>query len=82
MRKSSYRWRCPYCHCYRKRLRRRRRRRRYHFTRAGTHAAVNNGASVDGPVSGLINIIIQVPVNTGDATTFDKSHENSLSNVV
>lgn len=81
MRRSSYRWRCPYCHCFYRR-RRRRRRRRFRFARAGARAAVNNGATVDGPVSGLINIIIQVPVNTGDATSFDKSHENSLSNVL
>jgi hypothetical protein len=45
-------------------------------------AHVNNEARVDGPVSGLINIIVQVPVNTGDATSLNDSNQNSLSNVL
>jgi hypothetical protein len=42
---------------------------------------VNNSANI-GAVSGLINIIVQVPVNTGDATTLNNSNQNSTTNAL
>lgn len=47
-----------------------------------TEAKINQSASVNGPVSGLINIIIQVPINAGDATALNNSDHNSVTNVV
>lgn len=67
---------------HRRRIRRLRRFRRHAPSRIGASAEVQNGASIDGPVSGLINIILQVPVNTGDATSLNESDDNSLSNVL
>ncbi len=58
------------------------RRKRRRIRRAGNAANINQSASVNGPVSGLINIIIQVPINAGDATALNNSDQNSVTNVV
>lgn len=58
------------------------RRRRRRKIKRGASAKINQSASVNGPVSGLINIIVQVPVNLGDATALNDSDNNSVTNVV
>ncbi|WP_147635457.1 hypothetical protein [Risungbinella massiliensis] len=58
---------------------RRRRRRALRLRSKGTTAAVNNSATV-GSVSGLINIIVQVPVNLGDANAFDRIDGSATAN--
>lgn len=45
-------------------------------------SSVNNSAAIDGAISGLINIIVQIPVNVGDSTTLNESDQNSISNAV
>ena len=57
------------------------RRKRRRIRRAST-ARIDQSASVNGPVSGLINIIIQVPINAGDATSLNDSDQNTVTNVV
>ncbi|TCW37374.1 hypothetical protein EDC32_10325 [Laceyella sacchari] len=61
--------------------RRRRRRRKLSRPATSTSSNVNNSANI-GAVSGLINIIVQVPVNTGDATTLNNSDQNSTTNAL
>lgn len=58
-----------------------RRRRKRRGSRAGTAAGIDQNTAV-GAVSGLINIIIQIPVNAGDATALNKSDNNAVTNVV
>jgi len=58
------------------------RRRRRRLRRASTTADINQSASVNGPVSGLINIIIQIPINAGDATALNDSDNNSVTNLI
>lgn|GEM_PF-4005674 len=57
----------------------RRKRRRI---RRSASAKIDQSTSVNGPVSGLINIIIQIPINAGDATALNDSDQNSVTNVV
>ncbi|SHF40277.1 hypothetical protein SAMN05444392_12117 [Seinonella peptonophila] len=74
------------CRCCRRKIilrkKRRRRRRIVRALKKGSSATVDNAARIDGPVSGLINIIVQVPVNLGDATSLNESDQNSLSNAL
>lgn len=55
--------------------------RRHHDRRnaTGAEAAVENTASVEN-VSGLINIIVQVPINLGDANAFNDISGSATAN--
>lgn len=74
-------------HCHRRRkhcdvvvvpvCRRRRRRRVF----GATVAKINQSQRV-GSVSGLINPVIQVPINLGDATAIRGGRGNSVTNVL
>ncbi|TCS93151.1 hypothetical protein [Hazenella coriacea] len=44
-------------------------------------ASIQNGARI-GASSGLVNIIVQIPINLGDSTSLNKSNENSLTNTL
>lgn len=44
-------------------------------------ASIQNGAKI-GATSGLINIIVQVPINLGDSTSMSKSNGNSSTNTL
>lgn len=50
--------------------------------RCSAKSSVNNSATIDGPISGLINIIVQIPINAGDATSLNESNQNSTSNTL
>lgn len=58
------------------------RRRKRRIRRSGAAADINQSTSVNGAMSGLINIVIQVPINAGDATALNKSDNNAVTNVV
>lgn len=57
---------------------RRRRRRR---AGGGAIASINQSQRV-GSVSGLINPVIQIPINLGDATAISNSRGNSVTNLL
>lgn len=59
-----------------------RRRRKRRKQRVGTGAEIHQGASVNGAMSGLINIVIQVPINAGDATSLNESDNNAVTNLL
>ncbi|MGA8943653.1 MAG: hypothetical protein WB502_13220 [Thermoactinomyces sp.] len=50
--------------------------------RSSCKSSINNAATIDGPISGLINIIVQIPINAGDATSLNESNQNAVSNTL
>lgn len=66
--------------CYHKRRRRRsvRIRRRV----SGAKADLRNVARTGAQSAGLLNLNVQVPINLGDATAFNRSSGNSVSNLL
>lgn len=57
---------------------RRRHRRRFD----GATAKIKQSQHVGGGVSGLLNPIIQVPINLGDATAIGSGNGNSVTNIL
>ncbi|RAL26300.1 hypothetical protein [Thermoflavimicrobium daqui] len=55
-------------------------RRRLLSRRRETNATIQNIASINGPISGYINIIIQIPTNFGNATVINDCHDASVNN--
>ncbi|SHF40239.1 hypothetical protein SAMN05444392_12115 [Seinonella peptonophila] len=63
----------------------RRRRRRRVFRRrvvGGARAEVNNVARTGAQSAGVANINVQIPINFGDAQSFNRSRGNSVSNLL
>ncbi len=58
-----------------------RRRRRRRGTGA-TVASINQSQRVGGGVSGLINPVVQIPINLGDATAIRGGRGNSVTNLL